>query len=223
MKDNRPPKGERTLKCGDARDDGKLFWAYVAKSANGEDWLSPDAFALRKAKRKAQQKEYRKSYCRDKEKQKAYNKEYSRKNKKRRSEYRKKNKERTAEYYRGYSQENKEKTTTRHRERARNDPDFRFRKNLRTRLWRAVRLGVGEKCGSTLELTGCSWAELRSHLESQFTEGMTWENYGEWHVDHIRPCASFDLTVDKEQKICFNYTNLQPLWAADNLSKSDKY
>lgn len=59
-------------------------------------------------------------------------------------------------------------------------------------------------------------------LEQQFTEGMTWENYGEWHVDHIRPCVSFDLSIPEQQQECFHYTNLQPLWAKDNLQKSDK-
>lgn len=52
---------------------------------------------------------------------------------------------------------------------------------------------------------------------------MSWENYGEWHIDHIKPCSSFDLSDPKQQKECFNYTNLQPLWAIDNLKKSYKY
>ena len=52
---------------------------------------------------------------------------------------------------------------------------------------------------------------------------MSWGNYGKWHVDHIRPCASFNLVNEEEQKKCFHYTNLQPLWAKDNLSKGSKY
>jgi len=52
---------------------------------------------------------------------------------------------------------------------------------------------------------------------------MTWKNYGEWHVDHIKPCAKFNLIIDKEQKRCFHYSNLQPLWAKDNIKKSDNY
>ena len=70
-----------------------------------------------------------------------------------------------------------------------------------------------------MEYVGCSPAFLREHLERLFSDGMTWENQGEWHVDHIRPCASFDLSTEEEKKRCFHYTNLQPLWATDNLSK----
>jgi hypothetical protein len=63
--------------------------------------------------------------------------------------------------------------------------------------------------------------QLRQHLEAQFTDGMSWDNYGRdgWHIDHIRPCASFDLTDPEQQRQCFHYTNLQPLWAADNIRK----
>ena len=81
------------------------------------------------------------------------------------------------------------------------------------------------KSAATLELLGCSVEELKKHLENQFIKGMTWNNYGlhGWHIDHIKPCASFDLTKEEEQRKCFHYTNLQPLWAKDNLSKSNKY
>ena len=74
-----------------------------------------------------------------------------------------------------------------------------------------------------MKLVGCNSKELKEHLESQFIEGMNWNNYGEWHVDHIKPCAAFDLSDPIQQKECFNYTNLQPLWAKDNIRKSDKY
>lgn len=95
--------------------------------------------------------------------------------------------------------------------------EVRVVENLRRRT-RAVLEGTN-KSASTLELIGCSPLELRSHLETQFTEGMSWDNYGKWHVDHIKPCCSFDLTDSRQQKECFNYTNLQPLWAEDNLRK----
>ena len=75
----------------------------------------------------------------------------------------------------------------------------------------------------TFEYVGCNLQELREHLEKQFTIGMSWENQGQWHIDHIRPCASFDLSKEEERHKCFHYTNLQPLWASDNLSKGSKY
>jgi hypothetical protein len=73
-----------------------------------------------------------------------------------------------------------------------------------------------------MELIGCTKDELRTYLEGLFLEGMTWENYGKrggWQIDHIKPCASFDLTNQDQQKECFHYSNLQPLWADDNLKK----
>ena len=74
-----------------------------------------------------------------------------------------------------------------------------------------------------MELIGCSKEELIKHLESQFIEGMTWENWSlnGWHIDHIRPISSFDLSDPAQAKECFHYSNLQPLWAIDNLKKSD--
>ena len=75
-----------------------------------------------------------------------------------------------------------------------------------------------------MKLIGCSVDFLKQHLELQFKGRMGWNNYGfyGWHVDHIKPCASFDLTDTEQQKECFNYTNLQPLWWHENASKSDK-
>ncbi|NBQ17559.1 hypothetical protein EBU24_04530 [bacterium] len=83
--------------------------------------------------------------------------------------------------------------------------------------------GIG-KSKHTMELLGCSIEELKIYLEKQFVKGMCWNNYGKkgWHIDHILPCASFDLTDPEQQKICFHYTNLQPLWAKDNYKKRDK-
>jgi hypothetical protein len=98
------------------------------------------------------------------------------------------------------------------------DPKYRVMMALHCRLYMAVK----EKKGKTMELVGCSKDALNKHLYSKFTEGMTWENYGEWHIDHIRPCASFNLEDPEEQKKCFHWTNLQPLWAKDNIIKSDR-
>lgn len=106
--------------------------------------------------------------------------------------------------------------------RRRIDHGFRLRMNLRHRTWTALK--GQSKSARTADLVGCTMEELRCHLERQFLPGMTWENYGKhgWHIDHIRPCASFDLTDPEQQRQCFHYTNLQPLWAADNIRKGAK-
>ena len=103
------------------------------------------------------------------------------------------------------------------------DPSGYLTNLLRKRI-RIVLTGNGiPRLGRTVELLGCTIEEARSHLESQFSEGMSWENAGEWHIDHIRPCASFDLTYPEQQMMCFHHTNLQPLWAKDNLSKNASF
>lgn len=107
-------------------------------------------------------------------------------------------------------------------ERAGNDIDFKLRGVLRARVRAAIVNNGGQKSHKTTKLVGCSVPKLRQHLEAQFTDGMTWDNHGEWHIDHIKPCASFDLTDEHQQLECFHYTNLQPLWARDNLSKGAK-
>jgi len=96
---------------------------------------------------------------------------------------------------------------------------------LRTIISNRIRMALvrGSKNSTSYDLTGCSWEHLKLYLERQFTDGMSWDNFGEWHIDHIKPCCSFDLNDIEQQKICFHYTNLQPLWAIDNLKKSGKY
>ena len=102
------------------------------------------------------------------------------------------------------------------------NPQFNISCRLRSRL-NAIMAKVGSSKAATTEaLLGCSFSHFTERLESQFSQGMNWSNYGDWHIDHIRPCASFDLTDEAQQRECFHYTNLQPLWAVDNLMKSDK-
>lgn len=103
-------------------------------------------------------------------------------------------------------------------------PEFKLRQNLRCRHRNALKKFVATKSGPTQSLLGCDMAHLKSHLESLFQPGMTWQNHGPvWHIDHIKPCSKFDLSDPEQQKICFNWMNLQPLFAADNLKKSDTY
>lgn len=105
------------------------------------------------------------------------------------------------------------------RKRRKSDPIFRMVESLRLRVRLAIK-GFS-KAATTMKLVGCSPGALRAHLESKFRPGMNWENYGlrGWHIDHIRPCASFDMSDPEQQRQCFHYLNLQPLWAVENLKK----
>jgi hypothetical protein len=98
---------------------------------------------------------------------------------------------------------------------------FRFFIGLRNTCYRVVKqLSLGKKPTSTFKWIGCSQEELKARFESLFAEGMTWENYGEWHVDHIRPICSF--TAEEWEQVN-HYTNLQPLWAEDNSRKGGRF
>jgi hypothetical protein len=106
------------------------------------------------------------------------------------------------------------------RRRRQTNPQFRLAHLLRNRLRHALKGTV--KSARTMELLGCPIEHLVKHLESKFQPGMSWENQGEWHVDHIKPLASFNLTDPEQQREACHWTNLQPLWASDNIRKGDK-
>jgi hypothetical protein len=135
-------------------------------------------------------------------------------------QYRNKNKNKCSEYFSINAEKIYKQRAKREKQKRNTDIGFRIQSNLRKRLYRAIT--TNKKYQSTLEYLGCSIEELKIHLEKQFKKGMTWNNYGKWHIDHIKPCASFDLSLETEQKICFHYTNLQPLWAIENIKKSNK-
>lgn len=138
------------------------------------------------------------------------------------------NKEEKRKYDKQKYKNNKEKIIKQKEEYNKNryqtDISYRIMKCIRTRIYGAIKNNW--KSEHTIELLGCSIDELKKHLESKFLLGMTWENYGRygWHIDHVIPCALFDLSIVKEQKECFHYTNLQPLWAEENIRKgANKY
>ena len=142
-------------------------------------------------------------------------------------EYREKNKEAAKEYHKKYRQTEHRKNYLKkffsdyYVKRAAKDPNYKMKEMLRSRIYKALKGQL--KAVTTMKLIGCTIDQLWKHLEKKFQPGMTRENHGKWHVDHIRPCASFDLTDPKQQKKCFHYTNLQPLWALDNIKKGNKY
>lgn len=104
-------------------------------------------------------------------------------------------------------------------ERRKKDLNYKLRWYLRTRINKVLK--QEKKYDKTINLIGCSINYLKNYLESQFDDEMSWSNYGlyGWHIDHVKPCVSFDLSIEGEQRKCFNYNNLQPLWAEHNLSK----
>lgn len=118
---------------------------------------------------------------------------------------------------------NRDRYNKHRREYFASNPNAVIRRNLRTRIYHAIMNQSTAKSSRTLDLIGCSVYKLMEHLESLFDEEMSWDNYGDWHIDHIKPCAKFDLTIPENQRKCFNYQNLQPLWAADNMRKKDKW
>lgn len=132
-------------------------------------------------------------------------------------------------YAKAYKQRNKDKVRERARDyaaaRRKTDPQFRLRGSI-TRLVGCFmsRRGHSKAGQSFFTAIGYTLAELCAHIERQFAPGMTWENYGSWHVDHVLPNASFDykLMEDPEFKACWSLANLRPMWAADNLKKGSR-
>ena len=103
------------------------------------------------------------------------------------------------------------------------NPQFLLQQRLQTRLNRVLKR-VGTKRAQVMDrYLGCTSEKLAAHIESQFGNTMSWQTKGEWHVDHIRPCSSFDLTDDEQVHVCFNWRNLQPMNGRENMSKQDKY
>jgi len=175
-----------------------------------------------KEQRNAKSKAYRDSHKKEaaaykkatKEKYAEYNKDYGKK-------WRDENKESQQAYFKKHYQKNKKTIHARDQARRRKNPKEKVLYNMRTRINKALKFGIKSK--RTMELVGCTIDEMKSHLENQFDENITWENntLDGWHVDHIVPCAVFDMSDPIHQLRCFNYRNLQPLWGSENISKGD--
>lgn len=159
---------------------------------------------------------------------KQYNNQYYLDNREKISKYGKQwrldNLKKVEEFNKQYYLNNKKQLRKQQKEYANNkyktDPIYKLIYLLRRRIYNALK--NNSKSIKTKDLLGCTVEELKQHLESQFFEGITWTNQGEWHIDHVKPCSSFDMSKPEEQRRCFHYTNLQPLWAKDNLKKYNK-
>jgi hypothetical protein len=183
-------------------------------------------------------KEYYKKYH---EKNKNYSKEHRKKNKEYYKEYRKNNSEKNKEYYKKWREENKEKIKQNAKiyfqknkeilqkksyeytkQKKQKDYFFKFKINIRSNIVKSFKRGTNQfkKDAKTEMILGCTIEEFVCYIQSLFTNGMTLENHGEWHLDHIIPLASVN-TQEEIKKLC-HYTNYQPLWAEENLTKSKK-
>jgi hypothetical protein len=160
----------------------------------------------------------------NRDKKQKYRKEYYLKNKEkakeRACEYYKNNKNHIKQYKKKYRFSNKDKINKRARDYRNNNINAKIASLIRTRIRETLKLNNAKKSNSSMKLLGCSVDFLREYLELKFTNGMTWENHGlyGWHIDHIIPCSLFNLEDKDEQKLCFHYTNLQPLWATREIA-----
>lgn len=145
------------------------------------------------------------------------------------AEYHKLNYEKIKKYKKIYKRNNIEKVRASERVYRKNkketDLNYKIRSILRSRISAAIKNDGGSKSLSSIELLGCSIEIAKKHIESKFKIGMSWKNWNHktWHIDHIKPLASFDLTKPEEQKKAFHFSNLQPLWAEENLKKGAKH
>lgn len=191
------------------------------RAAKQREWREANAEALREKKRLFFQENksliYEKRRADKTDESAVKNREYMR-------AYRAKNRDKITESSRKYVAKYPDRVRRSKAAHAQGSIKTKITRLLRRRTWLVIKRALGEKSDSTIALLGCTVGELIKHFESLFQPGMTWDNHGKngWHIDHKTPCAAFDLTKEEEQRKCFHYTNLQPLWAFDNLSKGAK-
>jgi len=139
----------------------------------------------------------------------------------RKKHYREAHRQERRAYNKQWAKDNPEKA----KEARRRQRQRAWRNNIQNRLANSLRVRVRKvlfgrnKSAPTMELLGCTLEFLKKHLERQWKSGMTWDNYGDWQIDHIVPCSAFDLVDSKQQRTCFHWSNLQPLWAKENMKK----
>jgi hypothetical protein len=210
MSETAPPRPKR----GDTRQDGKRFWSRI----KGEEyWVTPEHFDRLKAEKYAWRQ---KNLHKEREAAKRWREANPEESRARAREYARRNPEKIKQRNQKYAERNRERERRYRKKLRQKNPMVALRMSLRTRMWSAFVRQRFKKPNRTEAILGATVAEVRRHLESQFREGMSWENYGKWHVDHIVPLASAQ-TVEGVVALC-HYTNLQPLWAEENLRKGAK-
>lgn len=176
---------------------------YISKKKKEYEKINKEIISKKKKLYREANKEIIANY------RKANKEKYSKYNKKYRKKYYKDNKEKISEYFKNWLKQKKQ-----------TDPLFKLKTNLRTRTYSAFKNKGYSKNTKTHKMLGVDWNIAKQHIERQFTKGMNWSNHGEWHIDHIIPLASAN-TEQRLKELC-HYSNLQPMWASENISKSDK-
>lgn len=214
----------RRWKRGDVGPDGRVFLNYATGYRNGEYWVSAERFELCN-KRKAERD--RKYYATNPEhfitRKNSYRSAHLGECREADKRWYQQNKVRHKQTCKNWMERNRERRRTYMRQWERDalkDPLFKLKKTIRKRLSNAIADGGFTKRSSTFQYVGCEWQFLKGYIEAKFKPGMSWENHGEWHIDHITPLAS--AKTDADVLRLSHYTNLQPLWAPENLSKGDK-
>ena len=205
----------------------RLRIAQMTPDARERRRLSINAALRQKAasNRPAQRAKNKLNYARHREARKQYQRNYFAKNK-----------ERILARNKKYTARNIAKARKRrvryYTERIKKDPAFKIYVRLKFSLSRHIKKRdlMAVKTSRMSEIIGMSRADFATHISNQWLPGMTWENYGlasttvkRWHIDHIKPCSTFNLLNPDEQKACFHFSNLRPLWALDNITKSNKW
>lgn len=202
------------------RNDYKVNWARIKRETMSEE--EKQIKLLKKETMSEEQKQIKRGYANKHYKK---NKDIIRSHSKlRRNNRTEEQKQIIKEKNKLYRIKNKDIIREKKKLKKKNNPLFKMAACLRNRMYHAIIKGSGFKIGLSQELLGCDWQTVKEWLESQFVDGMSWDNHGVdgWHIDHKIPCSFFDMTNEYEQKQCFHYTNLQPLWAKDNIIKADK-
>lgn len=196
----------------DVRADGKVFWQYRKKQDSSlvECWVSWDTATRCQECSRRKSAKFR---SQNPEKHKASHREWREKNKEKHCQNAK-------NYYRANRKKANETKRKRRLERRKADPLFALKTSVRSAVTKAFKNKGYSKTSQAGTILGCDWNQLKHHIESQFTNGMNWDNRHKWHIDHIIPLASAQSKEDVER--LNHYSNLRPLWSIDNLKKGAK-
>lgn len=204
----------RKLKRGDVREDGKVYAGkWHSGKYSGEYWVTPERLKKIRARKSLESKKHFSSLSKERRRQ-----IMSKKNAYVQNNPNRKAKQKAARQ--AWQKRNKDRLNAKHKAKRDNDPVFAISHRIRRTLNFAFTRKGYKKNGFARDIIGCSWEELKSHIESQFQDGMTWENRSLWHVDHIIPIASA-ISIEDVKRLN-HFTNLQPLWKKDNLAKGAK-